>query len=300
MRDVPSEVPRPIVWSYREAFIRNLGLITEDEQERLRRSRAAVVGLGGVGGVDVVALARMGVGKFSIADPDVFEIKNSNRQYGATLSAFGRPKAEVMGNIIQEINPEADIRIFREPIGPSNAEAFLEGADVLVDGIDAFEIDLRRLLFGMARERGIFALGAGPVGFSTVWVVFDPKGMSFDRYFDLSDNLDPIQKFVAYVVGMAPSMLQRKYMNLAYLDFAGRSGPSAALACQLASGVVAAEVLKILVGRGAIRPAPTYHQFDAFRGLFVRRHLYGGNRNPLQRIKRRWLTNYIRQQMNAG
>ena len=84
------------MWSYGEAFSRNLGLVSAAEQERLRASRVAVVGLGGVGGVDLVALARLGIGKFSIADPDIFEMRNTNRQYGATRSAEGRYKADVM------------------------------------------------------------------------------------------------------------------------------------------------------------------------------------------------------------
>jgi len=287
-------------WSYSEAFARNLGLISPQEQARLRKSRAAVVGLGGVGGIDLVALARLGIGEFTIADPDVFEVHNTNRQYGATRSSEGRPKAEVMRDIVQDINPEARLRVFGEPIGPDNADAFLEGADVLVDGIDAFEIDTRRLLFRKARERGIHALGAGPVGFSTVWVIFAPDGMTFDRYFDLADDMDEIEKFVAYVAGMAPSSTQRGYMDLAHLDVVKRTGPSAGLACHLASGVVAAEVLKILLGRGRLYTAPFYHQFDAYLGRYVRKRLIGGNRHPLQRIKRRWLTSYLRRRAAAA
>jgi molybdopterin/thiamine biosynthesis adenylyltransferase len=280
-------------WSYAVAFSRNLGLITSAEQERLRSCRVAVAGLGGVGGVDLVTLARSGIGRFTIADPDVFEMQNSNRQYGATRSNEGRYKVDVMAEIVLDINPEADIRIFREPIGAANADAFLADADVMVDGIDAFEIDLRRLLFGKARALGIHALGAGPVGFSTVWVIFGTEGTTFDRYFDLSDRMTSVEKFVAYVVGMAPAALQRKYMDLSFLDVANHTGPSAVLACHLASGVVAAEVLKILLRRGRVYTAPFHHQFDAYLGRYVRRRVVGGNRHPLQRIKRRWLANYI-------
>ena len=295
-----STVPREMVtWSYDEAFSRNLGLISPTEQQTLRSRRVAVAGLGGVGGVDLVALARLGIGSFSIADPDIFEARNTNRQYGATRSAEGRYKAEVMRDIVRDINPEADIRVFKEPLGPQNAADFLEGADVLVDGIDAFEIDLRRVLFREARERRIHALGAGPVGFSTVWVIFGPNSMTFDRYFDLSDAMDPVEKFVAYVAGMAPTSLQRRYMDLAYLDVKNRTGPSAGLACHLASGVVAAEVLKILLGRGRLYTAPYYHQFDAYLGRFVRKRLVGGNRHPFQRLKRRWLVSYIRKRLKT-
>src|SRR5512132_1764422 len=220
-------------WSYEEAFSRNLGLISASEQTRLRESHVAVAGLGGVGGVDLVALARMGIGSFSIADPDVFEVRNTNRQYGATRSAEGKPKVHVMRDIVLDINPEARIRVFRAPLEASNCDEFLAGVNVLVDGIDAFEIELRRLLFRKARDLGIVALGAGPVGFSTAWVVFGPRSMKFDRYFDLSDSQDDVEKFVAYVLGMAPASLQRKYMDLSFLDFKNRSGPSASLACNL-------------------------------------------------------------------
>ena len=280
-------------WSYEVAFARNLGLITPVEQERLRRSRVAIAGLGGVGGIDLVALARLGVGRFSVADADVFEIQNTNRQYGATRSAEGRSKVDVMCEIVQDINPTAELRVFREPIGPENTDAFLDGADVLIDGIDAFEIDARRLLFSKARKRGIYGLGAGPVGFSTAWVIFAPGGMTFDRYFDFTDGMSEIEEFVAYVIGMTPSSRHRSYMDLSHLDMHKRTGPSTGLACHLASGVVAAEVLKILLGRGPVYAAPFYHQFDAYLGRFVRKRLFGGNRHPLQRLKRRWLARFL-------
>jgi molybdopterin/thiamine biosynthesis adenylyltransferase len=289
-------IEHPSAWSYDDAFSRNLGLINATEQQQLRKSHAAIVGLGGVGGIDLVALARLGIGKFTIADPDIFETRNTNRQYGAMCSTQGRNKAEVMRDIVRDINPKAEIRVFQEPIGPRNADAFLEGADVLVDGIDAFEIDLRRLLFAKAKERQIFALGAGPVGFSTVWVIFGPDSMTFDRYFDLSDNMNNVDKFVAYVTGMAPAATHRSYMDLSHLDVKNHTGPSAGLACHLASGVIAAEVLKILLRRGPLYTAPFYHQFDAYLGRFVRKRLRGGNRHPLQRIKRHWLVNYIARQ----
>jgi len=77
-------------------------------------------------------------------------------------------------------------------------------------------------------------------------------------------------------------------MDLRRADPGERRGPSAGLACQLCSGVAAAETLKVLLGRGPLRPAPCYAQFDAYRCLLRRGRLLGGNRNPLQRLKR-WL-----------
>ncbi|MEE9543206.1 MAG: ThiF family adenylyltransferase, partial [Thermodesulfobacteriota bacterium] len=150
---------------YKEAFKRNIGLFTEEEQERLKQSRAAVAGLGGVGGVHLITLARMGIGKFHIADLDTFETANINRQYGAKSDTLGKEKTEVMREAVLSINPEADITSFPQGVTEDNIDGFLEGVDVVLDGIDFFEIDARRLLFNKARERGITTITSGPIGF---------------------------------------------------------------------------------------------------------------------------------------
>jgi molybdopterin/thiamine biosynthesis adenylyltransferase len=266
-------------WSYEEAFSCHRGLISPLEQQRLRNSRVAIAGLGGAGGADLVALARLGIGKFTIADPGVFEMRNTTRQYGATRATEGHLKAEVMRDIVLNINPEAQIRLFCEPVGPENAVSFMAGADVLVDALDTLDapaIKLRRLLYRMAQQNGIFALSAHPCGFSTGWSVFDPMGMTFDRYYDLSDHMTARQQLAAFLAG-------------AHVDTENLTAPSVSFACQLASAAVAAEVLKILLRRGRVYPAPYFHRLDAYRGSYARKRLWGGNRNPRQRLKRRRL-----------
>jgi hypothetical protein len=111
--------------------------------------------------------------------------------------------------------------------------------------------------------------------------------------------MDPIEKFVAFIIGMTPASTHRSYANLAYLDFENHTAPSTGIACQLAAGVAATEVLKILLRRGRIYAAPYYHQFDAFLGRLVRKRLIAGNRHPLQRLKRRWFESYIRRHPTA-
>lgn len=273
-------------WSYAEAFSRNLGLVSPGEQDRLRASRVAIVGMGGVGGVHLVTLARLGVGRFTIADPDLFETANFNRQHGATLRGTGRPKAEVMAEEVRQINPELDLRVMGGPVGADNAGEFLDGAGVVLDGVDFFNIEVRRLVFREARARGVWAVTAGPIGFSTAWLVFDPRGMSFDRYFDLDDRMDLLDKLVAFAVGLCPRATQTRYLDLRRVRVDTGAAPSVGLACQLAAGVAAAETLKVLLGRGPLRPAPCYAQFDAYRGVFRRGRLLFANRGPWQRLKR--------------
>src|SRR5215471_10314811 len=118
-------------WSYGEAFSRHRGLVAAAEQARLQRSRVAIAGLGGVGGVHLATLARLGIGSFHIADPDRFELANFNRQHGATIAALGRRKATVMERQARAINPDLRLRVFPEAVTPRNVTAFLDGVDVL-------------------------------------------------------------------------------------------------------------------------------------------------------------------------
>jgi molybdopterin/thiamine biosynthesis adenylyltransferase len=282
------ELPRsdPPPWSYDEAFARNLGLIARDEQRRLRDARVAIAGMGGVGGVHLMTLARLGIGRFTIADSDTFQTANFNRQYGATLRNLGRSKATAMAQEVRQVNPDVDLRVIPEFISEANIGDFLDGASVVLDGVDFFALDARRLLFQEARKRGIWAMTAGPVGFSAAWLIFDPQGVSFDTYFDMRDDMRFIDKAAAFAIGLSPAGTHWGYYDLSEVDMKSQRAPSVGLACQICSGITAAETAKIILGRKGIRPVPCYAQFDAYRGILRRGRLLWGNRGPLQRLKR--------------
>src|SRR5262249_4669555 len=183
---------------------------------------------------------------------------------GANIHSLGRAKVEVMADQAQAINPEVDIRALREPVSPANIDEFLAGADVLVDGVDFFAMSARRLAFREAHRRGIWAITAGPHAFGTAWLVFSPQGMSFDEYFDIDDSTSEADQIIAFAVGGTPSPAHLAYVDLKkYFQPQSRAGASVGFACHLASGVVGAEVMKIILARPGIRPAPCYFQFDA-------------------------------------
>ena len=72
-------------FDYQKAFSRNIGWVTQDEQSILSSKQIAIAGLGGVGGSHLLTLTRLGVGNFHVADLDIFELANLNRQAPACL-----------------------------------------------------------------------------------------------------------------------------------------------------------------------------------------------------------------------
>ncbi len=250
----------------------------------LSSKRVAIAGVGGVGGFHALALARLGIQKFSLADPDAFELVNFNRQAGATMSTIGARKVNVVGAQIKDINPDADVHEIDGAIDESNVDSFLRDADIYIDGLDFFAFDARRLVFARCRELGIPVVTAAPLGMGVAVLVFLPDSLSADDYFGFAKT--PRSQWpLRFLIGLAPAVLQRSYVaDPTAVDFASQRGPSTPMACFLCAGVAATEALKIMLKRGKVRPAPHGFQFDAYRQRFVRTWRPLGYRNPLQAL----------------
>ncbi len=271
-------------FDYDAAFSRNLGWTTAPEQAALRPKRIAIAGLGGVGGIHLLTLARLGIGAFSVADFDTFDMVNFNRQAGAMMSSIGRPKVEVLREMALDINPELDIRAFPDGVQTDNIDDFLKGADLYVDGLDFFAFAARRATFAACHRLGIPAVTAAPLGMGAAVLVFLPGGMTFEEYFRI-EGCDEEEMALRFMLGLSPAMLQRGYLvDPSRVNLAQRRGPSTIAACQICAGVTATEALKILLGRSGVLAAPHGYQFDAYRNRLARTWRPGGNRNPLQQI----------------
>ena len=270
---------------YEDAFARNLGWLRPEEQESLRGRRVAIAGMGGVGGGHLLTLARLGIGAFSIADLDTFDIPNLNRQAGAYLSTMGQPKVETLAAMVRDINPEIRLRIFDQGVTPDNLDAFLDGADLFVDGFDFFVMDMRRSTFARCHELGIPSLTAAPIGMGVGLVAFMPGGMSFEEYFRLEGQPEN-EQYLRFLFGVAPRGLHRSYLvDPTRLDLANKVGPSTGASCQLCAGAVTAMAARILLARGGVEAAPVHHHYDAYRQVFAKTRLSQGNASPVQRLK---------------
>jgi len=274
---------RPL-FDYASAFERNIGWVTEAEQAMLSRKRVAIAGMGGVGGLHLLTLVRLGVGRFRIADPDRFELANFNRQTGASMSTLGCPKVEVLAAMARDVNPDCELDVFREGVCPENLERFFADVDLYVDGLDAFAFAARDAVFAYCARWRIPAITVAPLGMSAALLTFLPGGMTFEEYFQLGDRSER-EKALRFLVGVAPSLLHRRYLvDPARVDLSQGRGPSTSVACQLCAGVAGGEAVKILLGRGQVWAAPHGMQFDGYRNRYVHTWRPGGNRHPLNRL----------------
>lgn len=125
-------------------------LFQPEGQLRLFQARVAVVGCGGLGGFLVEELARVGVGRLQVIDPDIFDESNLNRQMLATLDSLGRSKVEVAAERVAGINPAVTVTPVKEFLTEENGEALLAGMEVVVDALDS--ISARRELGNICRR----------------------------------------------------------------------------------------------------------------------------------------------------
>ena len=271
-------------FDYEAAFSRNIGWITETEQQFLRSRRIAIAGLGGVGGSHLLTLTRLGIGRFNISDLDTFELVNFNRQAGAALSHIDRQKVEVLDEMARDINPELDIRVFPKGVNSENLDEFLEGVDLYVDGLDFFAVDARRAVFAACSAKGIPAVTAAPLGMGAALLNFLPGKMTFEEYFQL-DGQPVDEQLLRFLLGLSPAMLSLRYLvDHSRVDLNAHKGPSTPMACELCAAMVATHALKILLNRGKVPAAPWGVHFDAYRNKLVSTWRPGGNSNLIQRL----------------
>ena len=146
-------------------------LIKTQGVEKLKNAKVLVIGLGGVGGYTVEALARAGVGHIGLMDNDRISESNINRQILATINTIGRLKTDVAKERVLSINPECDVVVY--PYTYPTSELDISMFDYIVDCIDTITSKIQ--LAKEAKECGVKLISSLSTGnrLSCTYIVSD-------------------------------------------------------------------------------------------------------------------------------
>lgn len=173
----------------KEQFLRNIGIMSEEEVEKLHNTTIAIAGCGCIGGFSAELLARMGIGKLILADPDTFDVSNINRQCAATHNTVGQMKAEALKAHLLTINPEMEIDCYLDGVNEKNVDRFVEEADYVIDAVDYFAFPESVALHRAGRRKNLFITTAVALGFGTSVLTFSPDGLSLEDYVGIPEDV---------------------------------------------------------------------------------------------------------------
>jgi len=138
---LPTELPRQLDAAKRQRYSRHLLIpeVGEEGQLKLLDSRILLIGAGGLGSPASLYLAAAGVGTLGIVDDDVVDASNLQRQIAHSTERLGEAKADSAKRTLQALNPDVDVKTYRERLTSENVDRILaDGWDVIVDGADNF------------------------------------------------------------------------------------------------------------------------------------------------------------------
>ncbi|MCK0096213.1 ThiF family adenylyltransferase [Yoonia sp. F2084L] len=210
-------------FDYTDFTNRNIGFVTPEEQARLRDTQVFVCGTGGMGGACVFALARMGVGRLILADIDVFETSNMNRQAFAFQETIGHHKAEATRDMCLRINPEMKITVYHDD-WPDHVEQAVSSSAIVVNGTDDLGASLLLYRTARAAGRAVIDAYASPLPSIYVTQAGDPmpeERLDYPTIGTAWDKLSPDQRDEAFfneALYVVVNSSSRKYIDL---DLAG-------------------------------------------------------------------------------
>lgn len=253
-------------FSYEEFTTRNIGFVTEAQQQRLRDARVLICGVGGMGGACLQALARIGVNRFALADFDVFEVSNMNRQVFANLDTVGVNKVDATVAQIRGINPELVIETL-DAEWPMKLDDLLAHYKIVVNGMDDMAAGIE--LYRKARVHGATVIDAYTAPLPSVVVVRpeDPRPEERLSYPTIGMNWnsltpeirqDCLGKELEYVL-VHSSSAQHVELDIAKDLLSGKRKRMSFAPMVITTGnLMAFEVIKLILGRQRVADARGY------------------------------------------
>lgn len=204
-----------------DRYQRNIGAISRGEQRILMNSTVAIIGCGGLGGHVLEQLARLGIGSIMIWDYDVFEDHNLNRQILSDTGNIGVSKVEAAARRIQKINPDVKLLGMADRMDECQAREKLPQCQVVVDALD--NIKDRLWLARICRELCIPLVHGAVEGWRGQVTTQYPGEMTLETIYARAEN-----------------------------ERSGQPFSTLAFTPALVASLQAAEVIKILIGRGEL------------------------------------------------
>lgn len=162
-------------------YVKNMNMLSKEENERLKGFNVCVVGCGGLGGYIVEFLGRLGIGKITAVDGDSFDETNLNRQILSDTISLGASKAITAQNRMKLVNPLINLTPVTEKLSKENAEEILEGHDLIIDAVDS--ISTRFLLQEIASKLNIPLVHGAIAGwYGQVSTIF-PGDKTFEKIY---------------------------------------------------------------------------------------------------------------------
>jgi molybdopterin/thiamine biosynthesis adenylyltransferase len=280
---------------------RNMGFWNEATQAAILETPVAIGGAGGAGYMVGLELARIGVQRFDIADPEPFDDVNGNRVFGVRTDTVGRNKAEVFLEDLHAINEHVDVRIFREGVTRDNVREFMSRASIVLDATELSMPELGTMICREARRREVPVINVEYIGHAGQGTSFDPHSdFTFERMMGIEggeqapldevadQSIDP-SRYLAYIPPYGDLKTLTAILNGAPL-------PSNVIGAGQAAQIAVAEAVKHIrrrVGERGLPPvmAPSIRWYDAYT------HKAGRTRHPRLSYYRHLVTAVARNQL---
>lgn len=177
-----------------DRFLRNIGTLTVEEQLKISNTKIGVAGCG-LGSEIARQLTRFGFQISGLADPDIVELHNLNRQ-SYHESHVGKKKVEALAEKLQLINANQSPKLYPDGITKENYKEFVDNSDIIIDGIDPSAIHLSIAIAQEAHRQKKTVITAVDMGFGARLFVFPPDGINIKEFLKIDKNTtdEAIQK----------------------------------------------------------------------------------------------------------
>lgn len=271
------------MYSFEELFGRNIGIISHEEQEKLKSTKVAIFGVGGLGAIVSEILVRSGIESIKIIEPDDIEPSNLNRHIFSYQHTIGKAKRTVAKEFLKNINPNVNIEIFYKE-DHNNLDEILSDIDCIVMAAD--KIHASMLVTRRAHELNIPLVEGWGIPYANVRV-FTKETKTFEEAYGLPTIGKDIRNLSEKEIEEANLHLVKSLTSIEGVDgFYNDSArekilkgiyPSFAPFVWFTAVLMSIETVKVILNWGNINYAPEWSLYDPINNTIPKQKSYTHN-----------------------